>query len=65
MSQTFEATGMFLFVLPSSKGLRSAKTVDEDVQISDRVLVAGKKTGVVKFIGETDFASGNYCTLYL
>jgi len=43
----------------SSEGLRSAKTVDEDVQISDRVLVAGKKTGEVMFIGETDFASGN------
>jgi len=40
-------------------GLRSLRqSVAEDVLTGDKVLVAGKRTGTVHFIGNTEFAPG-------
>jgi hypothetical protein len=41
-------------------GLKQAKSNagSDDVQVGDHVLVAGKRTGVVRFIGNTEFAPG-------
>ncbi|KAJ7996834.1 hypothetical protein DPEC_G00222630 [Dallia pectoralis] len=33
---------------------------DKDLRVGDRVLVGGTKTGVVRYVGETDFAKGEW-----
>ena len=52
-----------MFCLIGLKHSRSHATLD-DIQVGDKVLVAGKRTGVVRFIGSTDFAPG-WCGLVL
>lgn len=43
----------------------SVKKGDKDLRCGDRVLVGGTKTGVVKYVGETDFAKGEWCGVEL
>ncbi|KAJ8394733.1 hypothetical protein AAFF_G00043330 [Aldrovandia affinis] len=38
---------------------------DKDLRVGDRVLVGGTKTGVVRYVGETDFAKGEWCGVEL
>ena len=43
-----------------SRGGRCSVVSDpaEDLEIGDRVLVAGQRRGVIRFCGQTDFAPG-------
>ncbi|XP_058020309.1 CAP-Gly domain-containing linker protein 2 isoform X9 [Ahaetulla prasina] len=43
----------------------SVKKGDKDFRLGDRVLVGGTKTGVVRYVGETDFAKGEWCGVEL
>ncbi|XP_036028314.1 CAP-Gly domain-containing linker protein 1 isoform X3 [Onychomys torridus] len=43
----------------------SAKKGERELKIGDRVLVGGTKAGVVRFLGETDFAKGEWCGVEL
>ncbi|XP_077377013.1 uncharacterized protein clip1a isoform X2 [Festucalex cinctus] len=43
----------------------SIKKGERDLKIGDRVLVGGTKAGVVRFIGDTDFAKGEWCGVEL
>ncbi|XP_073807745.1 CAP-Gly domain-containing linker protein 1 isoform X4 [Danio rerio] len=43
----------------------SVKKGERELKINDRVLVAGSKAGVVRFLGETDFAKGEWCGVEL
>ncbi|XP_062340077.1 CAP-Gly domain-containing linker protein 1 isoform X2 [Osmerus eperlanus] len=43
----------------------SAKKARRELRLGDRVLVGGTKAGVVKFLGETDFAKGEWCGVEL
>ncbi|KAI2664014.1 CAP-Gly domain-containing linker protein 1 [Labeo rohita] len=43
----------------------SVKKGERELKINDRVLVAGTKAGVVRFLGETDFAKGEWCGVEL
>nr|XP_033778484.1 CAP-Gly domain-containing linker protein 2 isoform X2 [Geotrypetes seraphini] len=43
----------------------SVKKADKDLRLGDRVLVGGTKTGVVRYVGETDFAKGEWCGVEL
>ncbi|XP_051528217.1 CAP-Gly domain-containing linker protein 1 isoform X3 [Myxocyprinus asiaticus] len=43
----------------------SVKKAERELKINDRVLVAGTKAGVVRFLGETDFAKGEWCGVEL
>ncbi|XP_051965554.1 CAP-Gly domain-containing linker protein 1 isoform X2 [Xyrauchen texanus] len=43
----------------------SVKKAERELKINDRVLVAGSKAGVVRFLGETDFAKGEWCGVEL
>ncbi|XP_061763838.1 CAP-Gly domain-containing linker protein 1 isoform X3 [Nerophis ophidion] len=43
----------------------SAKKNKPELRRGDRVLVAGTKAGVVRFLGETDFAKGDWCGVEL
>ncbi|XP_020020042.1 CAP-Gly domain-containing linker protein 2 isoform X2 [Castor canadensis] len=43
----------------------SVKRGDRDLRLGDRVLVGGTKTGVVRYVGETDFAKGEWCGVEL
>uniref|UniRef100_A0A8C6WMY7 CAP-Gly domain-containing protein n=1 Tax=Neogobius melanostomus TaxID=47308 RepID=A0A8C6WMY7_9GOBI len=43
----------------------SIKKTKRELRLGDRVLVGGTKTGVVKFLGETDFAKGEWCGVEL
>uniref|UniRef100_A0A8D0PXW2 CAP-Gly domain-containing protein n=1 Tax=Sus scrofa TaxID=9823 RepID=A0A8D0PXW2_PIG len=43
----------------------SVKRGDKDLRLGDRVLVGGTKTGVVRYVGETDFAKGEWCGMEL
>ncbi|XP_064449168.1 CAP-Gly domain-containing linker protein 2 isoform X2 [Mirounga angustirostris] len=43
----------------------SVKRGDKDLRLGDRVLVGGTKTGVVRYVGETDFAKGEWCGVEL
>ncbi|RVE64159.1 hypothetical protein OJAV_G00143510 [Oryzias javanicus] len=38
---------------------------DKDLRVGDRVLVGGSKTGVIRYVGETDFAKGEWCGVEL
>ncbi|KAG8122740.1 hypothetical protein E2320_018608 [Naja naja] len=42
----------------------SVKKGDKDFRLGDRVLVGGTKTGVVRYVGETDFAKGEWCGVF-
>ncbi|XP_057675195.1 CAP-Gly domain-containing linker protein 1 isoform X2 [Corythoichthys intestinalis] len=43
----------------------SAKKNKRELRRGDRVLVGGSKAGVVRFLGETDFAKGDWCGVEL
>ncbi|XP_063753394.1 CAP-Gly domain-containing linker protein 1 isoform X4 [Eleginops maclovinus] len=43
----------------------SVKKGERELKMGDRVLVAGTKAGVVRFLGETDFAKGEWCGVEL
>ncbi|XP_062874322.1 CAP-Gly domain-containing linker protein 1 isoform X4 [Trichomycterus rosablanca] len=43
----------------------SLKKGERELKMGDRVLVGGTKAGVVRFIGETDFAKGEWCGVEL
>ncbi|XP_051539765.1 CAP-Gly domain-containing linker protein 1-like isoform X2 [Myxocyprinus asiaticus] len=43
----------------------SAKKLQWELKLGDRVLVGGTKAGVVRFLGETDFAKGEWCGVEL
>ncbi|XP_015130678.2 CAP-Gly domain-containing linker protein 1 isoform X17 [Gallus gallus] len=43
----------------------SLKKGERELKIGDRVLVGGTKAGVVRFLGETDFAKGEWCGVEL
>ncbi|XP_074969506.1 CAP-Gly domain-containing linker protein 2 isoform X4 [Phalacrocorax aristotelis] len=43
----------------------SVKKGEKDLRLGDRVLVGGTKTGVVRYVGETDFAKGEWCGVEL
>uniref|UniRef100_A0A2R9C3G0 CAP-Gly domain containing linker protein 2 n=1 Tax=Pan paniscus TaxID=9597 RepID=A0A2R9C3G0_PANPA len=43
----------------------SVKRGEKDLRLGDRVLVGGTKTGVVRYVGETDFAKGEWCGVEL
>ncbi|XP_044529277.1 CAP-Gly domain-containing linker protein 1 isoform X2 [Gracilinanus agilis] len=43
----------------------SIKKGERELKINDRVLVGGTKAGVVRFLGETDFAKGEWCGVEL
>ncbi|XP_047234702.1 CAP-Gly domain-containing linker protein 2 isoform X2 [Girardinichthys multiradiatus] len=38
---------------------------DKDLRVGDRVLVGGSKMGVIRYMGETDFAKGDWCGVEL
>ncbi|XP_068600285.1 CAP-Gly domain-containing linker protein 2 [Brachionichthys hirsutus] len=38
---------------------------DKDLRVGDRVLVGGSKMGAIRYIGETDFAKGEWCGVEL
>ncbi|XP_061659746.1 CAP-Gly domain-containing linker protein 2 isoform X2 [Syngnathoides biaculeatus] len=38
---------------------------DKDLKAGDRVLVGGSKMGVIRYVGETDFAKGEWCGVEL
>ncbi|XP_066506860.1 CAP-Gly domain-containing linker protein 1 isoform X2 [Hoplias malabaricus] len=42
-----------------------SKKIKRELKIGDRVLVGGTKAGVVRFLGETDFAKGEWCGVEL
>uniref|UniRef100_A0AAQ5ZEE4 CAP-Gly domain-containing protein n=1 Tax=Amphiprion ocellaris TaxID=80972 RepID=A0AAQ5ZEE4_AMPOC len=41
------------------------KSGDKDLRVGDRVLVGGSKMGVIRYMGETDFAKGEWCGVEL
>uniref|UniRef100_A0A3B3CWI0 CAP-Gly domain-containing protein n=1 Tax=Oryzias melastigma TaxID=30732 RepID=A0A3B3CWI0_ORYME len=43
----------------------SVKKGEREMKMGDRVLVGGTKAGVVRFLGETDFAKGEWCGVEL
>lgn len=43
----------------------SMKKGERELKMGDRVLVAGTKAGVIRFLGETDFAKGEWCGVEL
>ncbi|XP_031729939.1 CAP-Gly domain-containing linker protein 2 isoform X2 [Anarrhichthys ocellatus] len=43
----------------------SVKKGDKDLRVGDRVLVGGSKMGVIRYMGETDFAKGEWCGVEL
>uniref|UniRef100_A0A3Q3G6E4 CAP-Gly domain-containing protein n=1 Tax=Labrus bergylta TaxID=56723 RepID=A0A3Q3G6E4_9LABR len=43
----------------------SMKKIKRELRLGDRVLVGGTKAGVVRFLGETDFAKGDWCGVEL
>uniref|UniRef100_A0A3Q3J9E3 CAP-Gly domain-containing protein n=1 Tax=Monopterus albus TaxID=43700 RepID=A0A3Q3J9E3_MONAL len=43
----------------------SGKGGDKDLRVGDRVLVGGSKMGVIRYMGETDFAKGEWCGVEL
>ncbi|XP_041816380.1 CAP-Gly domain-containing linker protein 1 isoform X2 [Chelmon rostratus] len=43
----------------------SMKKSKRELRLGDRVLVGGTKAGVVRFLGETDFAKGDWCGVEL
>ncbi|XP_075424384.1 CAP-Gly domain-containing linker protein 1-like isoform X1 [Ascaphus truei] len=43
----------------------SVKKGERELKMGDRVLVSGSKAGVIRFLGETDFAKGDWCGVEL
>ncbi|XP_072230944.1 CAP-Gly domain-containing linker protein 2 isoform X2 [Leuresthes tenuis] len=41
------------------------KAGEKDLRVGDRVLVGGSKMGVIRYMGETDFAKGEWCGVEL
>ncbi|KAJ3605747.1 hypothetical protein NHX12_027791 [Muraenolepis orangiensis] len=57
--------------LPASESVTNLSETDSvtkpkrELRLGERVLVAGTKAGVVRFLGETDFAKGDWCGVEL
>ncbi|XP_075033980.1 CAP-Gly domain-containing linker protein 1 isoform X1 [Mixophyes fleayi] len=43
----------------------SIKKGERELKLGDRVLVSGSKAGVIRFLGQTDFAKGEWCGVEL
>uniref|UniRef100_A0A8C2ZSY2 CAP-Gly domain-containing protein n=1 Tax=Cyclopterus lumpus TaxID=8103 RepID=A0A8C2ZSY2_CYCLU len=57
-------------VLTSSESVSNVSDTESvkkrrELRLGDRVLVGGNKAGVVRFLGETDFAKGGWCGVEL
>ncbi|CAG5867735.1 unnamed protein product, partial [Menidia menidia] len=72
----FQATGiktssMLSRMVTSSESVSNLSDPDSmkksrrELRLGDRVLVGGTKAGVVRFLGETDFAKGEWCGVEL
>nr|XP_057920961.1 CAP-Gly domain-containing linker protein 1 [Doryrhamphus excisus] len=70
-TQGGKTTAVLNRVLASSESVsnlsdtESAKKNKRELRRGDRVLVGGTKAGVVRFLGETDFAKGDWCGVEL
>ncbi|XP_061913327.1 CAP-Gly domain-containing linker protein 1-like isoform X2 [Entelurus aequoreus] len=70
-AQYSKTSGVLNRVVASSESVsnlsdpESAKKNKPELRRGDRVLVAGTKAGVVRFLGETDFAKGDWCGVEL
>ncbi|XP_026211451.1 CAP-Gly domain-containing linker protein 1 isoform X2 [Anabas testudineus] len=66
-----KTSGVLSRMLTSSESVsnlseaESAKKNQRELRLGDRVLVGGTKAGVVRFLGETDFAKGEWCGVEL
>ncbi|KAM4634979.1 CAP-Gly domain-containing linker protein 1 isoform 2-T2 [Polymixia lowei] len=66
-----KTSGTLNRTLPASESVSnlsetdSAKKNRRELRLGDRVLVGGTKAGVVRFLGETDFAKGDWCGVEL
>ncbi|CAL8278227.1 unnamed protein product [Merluccius merluccius] len=66
-----KTSGSLNKVLPASGSVTnlsetdSVKKTKRELRLGDRVLVGGTKAGVVRFLGETDFAKGDWCGVEL
>lgn len=49
----------------SSPAMRKSPFVEGEIQVGDRVLVVGQRTGTVRFCGMTKFAPGFWCGIEL
>lgn len=49
----------------SSIGSESGRTERKSLRLGDRVLVSGTKTGTLRFMGQTDFAKGEWAGVEL
>uniref|UniRef100_A0A8C4ZW00 CAP-Gly domain-containing protein n=1 Tax=Gadus morhua TaxID=8049 RepID=A0A8C4ZW00_GADMO len=63
--------GSLDIALPTSGSMTNLSETDSvkkgkrELRLGDRVLVGGTKAGVVRFLGETDFAKGDWCGVEL
>ncbi|XP_072770272.1 CAP-Gly domain-containing linker protein 1 isoform X2 [Nerophis lumbriciformis] len=70
-AQCGKTSGVLNRVVASSESVsnlsdpESAKKNKPELRRGDRVLVAGTKAGAVRFLGETDFAKGDWCGVEL
>ncbi|XP_034402568.1 LOW QUALITY PROTEIN: CAP-Gly domain-containing linker protein 1 [Cyclopterus lumpus] len=64
---TASALGRVLTSSESVSNVSDTESVKKrrELRLGDRVLVGGNKAGVVRFLGETDFAKGGWCGVEL
>ncbi|XP_035040060.1 CAP-Gly domain-containing linker protein 1 isoform X2 [Hippoglossus stenolepis] len=66
-----KTSGLLSRMLTSSESVSNLSDTDSmkmnrrELKLGDRVLVGGSKAGVVRFLGETDFAKGYWCGVEL
>ncbi|XP_022595566.1 CAP-Gly domain-containing linker protein 1-like isoform X1 [Seriola dumerili] len=66
-----KTSGVLNRMLTSSESVSNLSETDSmkknrrELRLGDRVLVGGTKAGVVRFLGETDFAKGDWCGVEL
>uniref|UniRef100_A0A3B4X9A3 CAP-Gly domain-containing protein n=1 Tax=Seriola lalandi dorsalis TaxID=1841481 RepID=A0A3B4X9A3_SERLL len=66
-----KTSGALNRMLTSSESVSNLSETDSmkknrrELRLGDRVLVGGTKAGVVRFLGETDFAKGDWCGVEL
>lgn len=51
---------MFCLLLGLSKSRTSSISSLAEIEVGDRVIVAGQRKGTIKFVGETKFAPGKF-----
>ncbi|XP_056297425.1 CAP-Gly domain-containing linker protein 2 isoform X1 [Pseudoliparis swirei] len=51
--------------MSDSGSVKGSVKKDKDLRVGDRVLVGGSKMGVIRYMGETDFAKGEWCGVEL